>query len=422
MKIKTDFLLPALVLCSGNGYALDFLFEPDFSFKERYDDNLRLQLNPKRTNFISTFSPGFMAGYLANNNEFKANFKWNELIYHGESALDFSEKIGSISHQYRSELFKTDLAASYSEQASLTTQLDETGSGDLQTQVARTSKSISPNLTYFLSEKNSLLFGLNYTDVAFDRPANLTTPLGFSDYTNQQFSATAIHTYSEQLSFNISGSYSEFESASNGPGLFFGLPVDTAFSQKSTTLNYQAGLQYAFSEQTRFSLSAGMRDTDTDSTQTTKLFGTQTIINNFSRSSKSTGHVFSANLSRSAEWGSLNFNAGQQLNPASSGTQQTSTSFSAGANYNFSERWTAGVNATYLSVDSVSTFRDTNTSNNRSVLSFSPNIKWHWTEEVSLDFSYSYRQQQFESNSQTAIGNSVQFQFSYQPQINRQVK
>ncbi|MCQ8117448.1 hypothetical protein [Methylomonas rosea] len=423
MKIKTDFLLPALVLFSSNSYAFDWLFEPDFSFKEKYDDNLRLQANPNRTNLISTLSPGLMLGYLAENQELKTNLKWNELIYHGESSLDFSEKLANIGHQYRGELFKTALTAGYSEQSTLSTQLDEFGSGNLRTQVAQSTKSISPSFTYYLSEKNSLQLGYGYMDVKFDKPPGIASNSSLSDYSNQQFSVSATHAYTERLSFNVTGSYSEFESSSNFQGTFIIFPVTTTFSQKSTNLNYQAGLQYAFSEQTQLSLSAGIRNTETQTTQITKLSDSGAIINSSNPPPRTTsGHIFSAALTRKSEWGDINFSAGQQLNPASSGTQQTSTTFSASANYNLSERWSTGINAGYLLAESVSTFDNTNVSNNRTYASVSPNIRWRWTPDINLEFSYSYRQQKFESTDQTAVGNSVQLQFSYQPQINRQVK
>jgi hypothetical protein len=437
MNRKTDFLLPAMLLLSSNAYALDWLFEPDFSFKERYEDNLRMQINPTRSNLISTLSPGLMLGYLADDNELRTNFKWNELIYHGQSELDFSEKLADISHRYQAERFKTDLAAQYAEQSSINTQLDLTGSGDIQTQVARTTRSIAPTVTYNLTERNALQFGYNYVDVAFDRKGNLQNNLSYSDYSNQQYSATAIHTYSPRLSFNLSGSYSAFDSGSDSvstlnfpnftrvgnylvaPGSY---QTTSTFSQKSTTFNYQAGLQYAFSEQMQLSLSAGIRNTETQSSFVRKFSGTDIEIANSSQSSSKSGHVFSASLNRISEWGSFSLSAGQQLNPASTGSQQQSTTFSAGAKYNLSERWAAGINASYLMTESASTVNNNNVSNNRTYATLSPNIRWRWTPEINLDLSYTHRQQEYQSIGQTAIGNSVQLQFSYQPQINRQVK
>ncbi|QSB02890.1 TonB-dependent receptor [Methylomonas sp. EFPC1] len=434
MKIKTDFLLPALVLFSTDGYALDLLFKPEFSFKERFDDNVRMQIHPKHSNFISTLSPGVMFGYLADDNELNTRFKWNELIYSSDSALDFSEKLVNLSHKYQSERFKTDLAASYAEESSINNQLDPTvidptqinEAGGVQLLVPRNTKSVSPTVTYNLNEKSSLQLGYSYQDVAFDRAQNLTNIFNYSDYSFQQYSATASHAYTERLSFNLTGAYSEYESANQRPGTVFGFPVTSGFSQKSTTITYQAGLQYMFNEQTQLALSAGIRDTTTDSTQFTYFRDTTIpfpLSQQSSLSRNTVGNVFSASLARKSDWGNFSLSAGQQLNPASTGQQQTSTTFSARGRYNLTERLSTGINANYLLSESISTFsNDTSRSNNRTFITLSPSVQWRWTPEINLDLSYSYRQQVYESNNQTITGDSVQLQFSYQPQINRQVK
>ena len=442
MKIKTEFLLPALVLFSNHCQAFDWLLQPDFSATERYTDNLRMQITPTRDNLITTLSPGLLLGYIAENQELKTSFKWNELIYHGESELDFSEKIANASHQFNAERFKTDLSAQYAEQSSINTQLDPEGSGNLQIQVPRTTRSVSPGVTYNLTEQNAVQLGYNYVDVKFDTTESLADNLGFSDYDNQQFSATFIHTYSERLSFNLTGAYSKFNSSNDSSRSssfnLFGLPFNqlstTSYQQSSTTLFYQAGLQYLFDEQTQFSLSAGMRETEnkTRYLQTVSydpqsplltLFGIQNSSNEFNDTSTASGHVFSANLTRNSEWGGFTLNAGQQLNPSSSGSQQQSTTFSANLRYNLSERWTTGVTASYLMSESTSTLNNnSNISNNRTYTTLTPNIRWRWTPEINLELSYSYRQQEFDALGQTAIGNNLQLQFSYQPLINRQVK
>lgn len=436
MKIKMDFLLPALALFSGNSHALEWLFEPDFSFNERYDDNLRMQIKPTRDNLISTLSPGVMIGYLADDNELRTNLKWNELIYHGDSALDFSEKIANVNHVFQSELFKTDLSAGYSEESSINTQLDLSGSGDVQTQVPRTTKSVAPSLTYNLTQTDALQLGFNYVDVAFERQAGLLNNRNYSDYSNRQYSATLTHIYSERLSFNFTGAYSEFDSPSEQRGgivqkvagltlpanLQFVADGTTKFSQLQHTLFYQLGLQYAFDEQTQLSLSAGIRNIDSDFSSQATFINPNFSADKISQSSSTSGKVYSASVLRNFERGNLTLSANQQLNPASTGTQQQTTSVSARARYNLTDRWTTGISVSYLISESVTNFNGNNTNNNRVYTTVSPNIQWRWTPEINLNLSYTYRQQVYESVNQTAIGDSVQLQFSYQPQINRQVK
>jgi hypothetical protein len=432
MKIKTEFLLPALVLFSTDGYALDWLFKPEFSFKERYDNNVRMQINPKNSNLISTISPSVMMGYLADDNELNTRFKWNELIYSTDSALDFSEKLVNLSHKYQGERFKTELAASYAEESAINNQLDPTvidptqinEAGGVQLLVPRNTRSIAPTITYNLSEKNSVQLSYSYLDVTFERAQNLINNIFYSDFTNQQYSVTGTHAYTERLSFNLTGAYLLYESANESPGLAFGfVPITSGFSQKTTTLTYQAGVQYLFDEQTQLAISAGIRDTTAESSQFTSSTNPSPLLNTQSFFSRSTmGNVFSASLNRKSEWGNVSLSAGQQLNPASNGNQQTSTTFSAQGRYNLTERLTTGISANYLLSEFISTLDNNNVSENRTFITLSPNIQWRWTPEINLDLSYSHRQQGFDSINQSITGDVVQLQFSYQPQINRQVK
>ena len=274
--------------------------------------------------------------------------------------------------------------------------------------------------------------GYSYLQVDFTQNPTLKNNLGFSDYDNQQFSATFIHAFTERLKVNFTAAYTVFNSSntSSEPIASSDIPLDglfiTDFSQNSTNMLYQAGLQYAIDEKTILSLSAGLRDTETKShfSQFIKLspeLGKSTLEKS-SLSSSTMGHVFLADLTRNDEWGELSLNAGQQLNPSSAGSQRESTTFLAKGRYNINERLTTGITASYLMSDSVSTFRNSSLSFKRTYSAITPNIRWRWTPQVSVELSYSYRQQDYDSLDRSASSNNVLLQFSFQPQINRLVK
>lgn len=439
MKFNTKLLLPALAVFSGNCQAFDWLFEPKFAANERYTDNLRMQIKPTRDNLITTLSPGVLLGYMAENHALNASFNWNELIYHGESELDFSEKLANINQQYTGERFKAELAAQYAIQSSINTQLDLDGSGNLQVQVPRTTRSLAPSLTYNLTERNALQFSYNYVDVAFERNESLANNLGYSDYDNQQFSATFIHTYSEVLSFNFTGSYSKFVSASdsttNSRNSFPNRSVTTSYEQNSTNFLYQGGVQYQYDELTQLAASVGMRQTENETQYSQSVIYDPEIPGFFENGpvfeintppSSASGHVFSLSLNRKTEWGSFSANAGQQLNPSSSGNQQQTTNFSGNLIYNLDERWSTSLTASYLISEATQSFTNSNNgnvvNNTRTLSTLTPSLRWRWTPEINLDLSYIYRQQDYSFLNDSAIGNNLQLQFSYQPQINRQVK
>lgn len=437
MNPNKGLLLPALLVCSGDCLALDWLLKPEFSTSERYDDNITMQVveNAVIDSLITTLSPGVLLGYQTEHDDLKTRFKWNELIYHNQSDLDFSEKMLNTSYLFQGERFKTGLDGSYNEQSSINTQLDDAGSGRLLSRLTpQTTRSISPNILFNLSERNSLQLVYNYQDVAFQRPAGLTN-LNYMDYNSQQLSATGYHVYSPRLTLNLTGSYSLFESGGTSLTTISAttpsespVVLNQFFSQKSTTFFYQAGMQYAIDELTQLSLAAGMRNTTNDTQQyysdpiTGEIITEGFLAPYRSSGDAASGHVFSASFNRTTEWGNFSFNAGQQLNPSSSGQQQQTTNFSAQARYNITERLNTGLSISRLISESSSTLRRSSQSFNRTFTTVSPNIQWRWTPEINLQLSYSHREQEYTDTQQSAAGNNIQLMFSYQPQINRQVK
>ncbi|PPD22484.1 MAG: hypothetical protein CTY24_06465, partial [Methylobacter sp.] len=167
------------------------------------------------------------------------------------------------------------------------------------------------------------------------------------------------------------------------------------------------GWQYIPDEQTQFGLSIGKRITDSE-------------FLNGQLKTTTDGQIFSANLSRSMEWGNISINLGQQLNPASTGQQQQSTTISASTTYNINERLFSRISGNYLQTESVGNLSN---NNSRTFSSLSPSLNWRWSEDINLEFSYTYRQQNFNNASnRDAVGNTLRFQFSYQPKVNKQVK
>lgn len=387
------FSVLILLFTSFSCKANELIFLPSFSLSERYDDNLRLRRNPPNINFISKFSPAVKLGLLRENGLLETDLRLNQLIYHNEPALDATEKIFNGVYSYSDDLFSFSINGNYSIQSTITTELGPAGSGFLgNVNVFRTSQLLSPNFTFNLTEKNAIQLGYSYNDISYERN---TQAVRLIDFTNQQFSAVASHKISNRQSINLTGNYSLFSAPEA--------------NQTSTTVNFELGWQYLLSEQTQLKVSVGRRTTNSE------------FLNSLNTRTTS-GQTFSINLDKELEWGSINLSAKQQLNPASTGQQQQSTILNAGVSYNLSERFSTNFSANYLKLQSTSV-STVNSNLNRTLTTLSPSISWRWTPDLKLEFSYSYRQQIIENQgNNNADGNSIQFQLSYQPQVNRQVK
>ncbi|WP_347985750.1 hypothetical protein [Methylomonas sp. AM2-LC] len=450
MKFKTDFLtLIAVVLaifCS-RANALDWYYNPSFNYTERYTNNLRLlasNIKPAPTTmFISTLSPTLAMGYLEDDSELNTSFNWNQLLYHEQSNLDFSEKLANLNYLFKGEKWIANLAASYGDQATLgseSVQLGITGAGNVAIQVARYTRTLAPSLTYKIDEKNTLNLSGSYANTNYG--AHPASGLGFSPYKSSQISLTATHAYSERLSFNLTGSYNNYNAKNNlasscnyfrlsGHTLIIDpnnpLPCELNYNQNSDTLNAQIGVNYALNETWSANASVGLRETISHTIETFSptAYGRFNINGSATTIPDSTtqGKTYAIGIVHNYEKGSISFNGNQQLSPASTGTQQNITQFTSTASYNLSETISTSITGSYLVSDTINSSTVTNASVfNRTLTSITPNLRWQWNEDMFLQLNYTYIEQIYTQSKLAATSDSVQLQFIYQPPINRQVK
>lgn len=388
--MKKEVFFIALLGFSLSSLADVYDFQTSYELSERYADNFRLLTTPPpQENFITTITPAINLNYLRENSELGVRFQLSQLIYSNESNLNATEKVLNTNYNYNWERYSFSLIGDYSEQSTITTEFGASGTGLVTstTNIFRTSRNLSPSLSYNISESNSIRLSYSFNDASFD---NRNTIL--RGFTSQQLSTLLSHRISSLHTISFNASYSLFDSPE--------------VNQSSDTISAQINWQYNLNETTQLGFSIGQRNTNTD------------FLNGQIKTTTS-GQIFSINLNKVLEWGEVRINAGQQLNPASTGQQQQSTTFSINGKYNLSERMFAQINANYLNNES--TGLSTNGSN-RTLTSFSPSLNWKLTEYINLGLSYDYREQVFQNPDRGANGNSLQVQISYQPKTNKQVK
>ncbi len=423
MKFKKEFALYlALLAYAKTGGAFDWYLDPGFIFSERYTNNLLLappqSATPRISTFISTFSPNLRLGYLTNNSEGNVAFQYNQYIYHNDESFDFGEKVLNANHIFKGgERWKTNITGKYAIESSVTTQLDVNSGGYVAAQLPRTTRSINPEFSYTLTDKDTLALGVSYLDVNFDRHPNGA----FINYISKQAYTTVNHSYTQNLSFNLNTSYSWYD-AGGGPSGTYPISsiVDIISAQNSKTFSFQLGTQYTPIENIVLKASAGIRQTDSKSSVQRCYY--ETICLDPQRySNNAAGNIYSASLQKTFERGNVLLSANQQLNPASTGSQQQSTSFNANGLYELTERWSLGISGIYQITNTVAASQIFN-NYNRTYYNISPNIQWKWTPDVNLQLTYTYLNQHFSSQQTTASSDSLMLQLNYQPPINRQVK
>lgn len=423
MNIKRTVLIIFGAIAAWNCQAIDYILDPRFAANQRYDSNIFLRPKPEHGNWVSTISPGLDFGFRRENSELKSNFTWNQLIYDNQTELNIDEQLLNINYQYRGERFQSKLNASYNNQSSLRTEQEL--SGFLDVQVMRKSLNIAPEVSYAFDERNTLKFNYSYYKINYEKRPNSV----LNDYDYHQASATFNHLYTERDQVNITLSSSRYKTP----------------TRQLTSLNHiaQLGWQHSFSEQISTFISGGIIYTQTESTglQITPQFVPVTIDGftlfrdpstgqfflqqSFKQSEVTTknnsfGQVFQGTFNKTFERGSFSINGSRSQLPTAFGNQQQ-TQLSINNSYALSERWNTGINAIYAIYEPPTALQQNN-SINRTYYSIRPNISWQWTEEMSFELSYTYRQQKFDNSSEVREGNIAQLRFIYQPLINDQVK
>lgn len=401
--------MPAMLCASFTCQANDYFFKPVFSATERYYSNLFLRTVPVQDNWISTLSPGLNFGLRHENGELKSNFTWNQLFYTNQSALNVSEQLFSLAYNHNSERLQWGTSGYYNNQASTNTQ--GTVLGPTFTQVMAKQLNLAPTATYSLTELSSLTVNYSYNKTTYDKTQNIF----LSDYDYHQASGTFNHLYTENDKLNATLSSSRYKSPTRGL---------TTFNNVA-----QLGWQHSFDKQLVTYLSAGMNYSQSETTIAS--IGTiggipvyrDPVTGNFTEvqpviNKNGFGQVYQASIQKTFEKGSASLVGSQNQTPTSQGLQ-TQSQLSINTTYTINERLTSGLSASY-SIYELTGIK--NSPLNRNYASVGPNINWKWTPEINVALSYTYRQQEFKSNSQVSQDNSVQLQFNYQPQTNSQVK
>ena len=433
--MKKGFLVPVTLCASLNCQAYETIFEPAFNSNERYETNLNMRQVPLQDNWISTLSPSVNLGLRNETGQLSSKLAWNQLLYNNQSSLDRSEQLFSSNYQQKFERLSWGLGSTYNNQSSINT--EATTTGILLTQVMSKQLSLTPTLSYALDELNSVSLNYAYNKATYDKSQN---NIYLSDYSNQQASTSFSHVYSERDTFSATLSGTLFE------------------SKTQTTRNYvgQLAWQHRFSEQLSTSLSGGMNYSEAESHfQVPQLsqfrfnglpvyydangnpsfqpngnpaYNDPTIISDtnpfgltpqqrfqtVTTQKNNLGKVFSLSIQKSFEKASVSLSASQNQSPTAVGLQ-TQQQLGINTSYTIDERWSSGLSASYGKSEITG---QSNSGFNRTNYSLSPNINWKYSPEINLGFSYTYRQQEFQGGTQPSLGNTVQLQFSYQPQIN----
>lgn len=380
--------------------AVDYFVDPVFKASQLYATNLFMRQTPLQDNWVSILSPGLNFGLRHENGALNSNFTWNHRFYNNESKLDADEQMFGLDYQHRYDRLNWGLNGSYNNQASVSTINDGTVLGvpgsTNQTQVMSKRISLTPSISYALNERSALSLSYSYNKATFDK--NKSSSLSNYDYHQVSGSYDYLYTVRDKLSATLSSS--RYSSA----------------LQNQLTYNHiaQLGWQHSFNENLVAAVSGGLNYSQAESTQ-------KILAQEVTNKKNGIGKIFSASIQKTFERGGISLSVSQNQTPTTLGLQ-TQSQFSISNDFTINEQWTTGLSANYSTFESTVQSSSLSNSNNRTSYTITPHINWKLSNEINFDLSYNYREQKFKDTNQSSVGNTVQLQFSYQPEVNHQVK
>jgi hypothetical protein len=384
-------IAPALVS------AAEWSMKPTLDLKAGYDDNIRMTTDNKVSSAVGTVSPSAVFSVTTPNSGASGSARFDFRRYEDDSNLDDNNSYFNLDLHHDRERSRLGLGLGFTRDTTLDSQLEATGL--VFDRVRRQSITASPNWTWALDERTQFGVGYTYNDVEY-KNAGDTGFVNFNVNSGQLFLNRAVN---ERTSASLSLSRTR---------------SDNDNDVKSTNTSIRAGGSYRFSETLSTSLSAGLRYTEVDFSQSTLIPvfipGIPTPVGFLQSqrdvSKSDSGYVFSGSITRTFLRGQVSLSASRDISNDINGTPREVRRLSFSNLYRFSETLSGQLQLQLYNTESGNGFGQTD---NRNYYAVTPSISWKFAQFWSLSGSYRYRLQTFDNSSDEAIGNAAYLTLTY---------
>ena len=206
-------LSPATVCASG-----DFTFNPSFTFRGEYDDNINFDNNNETSDWLGVFLSSLKAAWQTPRLNILGSAAAEIRRFASETRFDDEYQRYKINTSYQAfERLTLKAGASYTKDSTLDSELEETGI--VENLYGRDRYSINTGIDYQLGERVATSLDYNYSDTSYDSPFN-------SDYDSHSIVGSISYLFRNQRDqVFVQPSYYYYESDHNkvdNYGLSFG--------------------------------------------------------------------------------------------------------------------------------------------------------------------------------------------------------
>ena len=391
-KTITSLLLMSIASATG---AAEWQIDPTLRFRAGYNDNLRLATRNEISTAEATFSPSAVFSVMTPVSGISGNLGFDFRRYEEDSDLDDNNARLDVRTFHNMERSRLGLDLGFTKDTTLDSQLEATGLAF--DRIPRRRMNISPNWTYSFSERTRISASYGFSDVEY----NNTSRTNFADFTlnSAQVSLSNVINEKTTASITLSGS----KSSSNN-------------DVESTNVNLQAGASHQFSETLSGSLFIGVRRTEVDVSQTSRIpilsgntriglvLLTQDVTN------RDWGTTFSASITKNFLRGETSLSATRDISNDINGQPIEVTRLRSTSLYRFNEILSASLNLEFYNSQSNN---NVGSSLNRNYYQIEPTFSWAMKKFWSLSGSYRYRKQTFDDITDDATQNAAYLTLTY---------
>ena len=361
-----SLLLPVQAAAFGG----EFTVTPSLGLSGGYDDNINFSRTDKKEDFTGIISPSLGLDYQTPRFQLGLSGNMDLVRYRTQTEENNDRFRAGLSNQWMAtEKLSLNLNGSYSRSTSLEEELERTGQVTGRTET--NTYQISTGLAYRLTERSSMSANYNFSRNMYENPNQV-------NFNSQGLSAAFSYQLSEIDTLSLQPEFSWQDSETN----------------QSRSYSLSLGLSHRFDGQWGLSVSLGPRYTE----QITYTYIPRFILNpggfppvigvRYRLENKSTilGGTGSLTATYAGWHSSANFGYSHQLTNDSEGNPIQTHRINAGYRYQFTERLSAVVSASFT----YSTSAADRNSSRRNYFNVTPSLMYQIDENTDLSCSYQF--------------------------------
>jgi predicted porin len=375
MKLKNILAISSVFFLS-NSYAAEWTLKPHVNPSFRYNDNVLMSSTNEESSFITSVRPTLELGYETENFNIGINTGYSISRYSSLSRLNEDDLFFDVSGLKTTERATWGLSANYNEDAARNTAAEDTG--DFSSTATIKTTSISPSYSYNLTELESISLSSVYSEREYSTDE-------FDDNKTKSVSLVYSRQFTEKITANMSFSYSLYESGTSFSGT------------ENDNYSLSVGASYAVSELWALSGQVGSR-----------ILKSKQFLSGATSSSSSSGSFFNLTASFTSELDTISVNYAKALSPSSTGDVNEQESMSGNWSRLLTEKLSIGASASYSETQSATI----DEANKRTNFSIKPSMRYDFSEKVSVELNYEYKNQK-RTSQDSSESNSVFISFNY---------